>query len=516
MAAISATRTEAREKPLEPGHATSASSAGSGVPGAGTAGRGAFADYHLDPLFYDELFHSDGTTRDACRELTAALGRIPPDDLTALQEGVHRRFLHEGITFTVLGAREVSEHIIPIDCVPRVVTAAEWNHIEAGLKQRLTAMNLFLRDIYHEGRSLKDGVVPSDLVLGCPQYRVEMRGVKVPHDVYVAIGGTDIVRVGDGFAVLEDNLRVPSGVSYMLACRAATKRSLPTLYREQGVREVSGYPELLYSTLASLSSRARRPRVAVLTPGRYNSAYYEHAFLAGEMGVDLVEGRDLVVHNAMLYTRTASGLKRVDVVYRRIDDDFLDPVTFRQDSVLGAPGLFHAYRAGNVVLGNAPGTGVADDKSVYTYVPGIIRYFLGEEPILANVQTHLCREPEGLEYTLDNLQDLVVKEVGGSGGFGMLVGPHASVREREEYAVRLRSDPANFISQPVLPLSRAGCFVDGGLRPRHVDLRPFTLHGRDGQNVVPGGLCRVALREGSLVVNSSQGGGCKDLWVLRA
>ena len=256
--------------------------------------------------------------------------------------------------------------------------------------------------------------------------------------------------------------------------------------------------------------------MAVLTPGRYNSAYYEHAFLAGEMGVDLVEGRDLVVHNATLFARTASGLKRVDVVYRRIDDDFLDPVTFRQDSVLGAPGLFHAYRAGNVVLGNAPGTGVADDKSVYAYLPRIIRYFLGEEPILANVETHLCRDPDGLEYTLDNLEDLVVKEVGGSGGYGMLVGPHSSAREREEYAVRLRSDPANFISQPVLPLSRAGCFVDGSLRPRHVDLRPFTLQGRDGQNVVPGGLCRVALREGSLVVNSSQGGGCKDLWVLRA
>ncbi|MCY4400526.1 MAG: circularly permuted type 2 ATP-grasp protein [Gemmatimonadetes bacterium] len=500
---------------MDSGRATSAGGAGFGSAGA-AAGRGAFADYHLDPRFHDELFQPDGSTRNACRKLGAALGRIPPDELTALQEGVHRRFLHEGITFTVLGAREVSEHIIPIDCVPRIITAAEWDHIEAGLKQRLTAMNLFLRDIYHGGASLKDGVVPSDLVLGCPQYRVEMRGVRVPHDIYVAVGGTDVVRVGDGFAVLEDNLRVPSGVSYMLACRAATKRSLPELYREQGVREVSSYAEVLYSTLASLSVGASSPRVAVLTPGRYNSAYYEHAFLAGEMGVDLVEGRDLVVHNAMLYARTASGLKRVDVVYRRIDDDFLDPVTFREDSVLGAPGLFHAYRAGNVVMGNAPGTGVADDKSVYAYLPRIIRYFLGEEPILANVETHLCRDPEGLEYTLDNLEDLVVKEVGGSGGYGMLVGPHASAREREEYAVRLRGDPANFISQPVLPLSRAGCFVDGSLQPRHVDLRPFTLQGRDGQNVVPGGLCRVALREGSLVVNSSQGGGCKDLWVLRA
>lgn len=489
---------------------------GAGGNGSVVAGSGAFADYALDPRFHDEMFGGDGRPREACRRLSEALDRFPAEELIKLQEGVYRRFLHEGITFTVLGADEVSEQIIPIDCVPRVITAAEWGHIESGLKQRLTAINLFLRDIYHEGRSLKDGVVPPDLVLGCPQYRVEMRGVKVPHDVYVAVGGTDIVRTDTGFAVLEDNVRVPSGVSYMLACRAATKRSVPALYREHAVREVAGYPQRLYSTLASLSSSTTRPRVAILTPGRYNSAYYEHAFLAGEMGVDLVEGRDLVVHNATLYARMASGLRRIDVLYRRIDDDFVDPVTFRRDSVLGAPGLFHAYRAGNVVLANAPGTGVADDKAVYAFLPRIIRYFLNEEPILANVDTHLCREPEGLEFTLDNLRDLVVKEVGGSGGYGMLVGPHATGREREEFAARLRDNPTNYISQPVLPLSRAGCFVDGSLQPRHVDLRPFTLHGAEGQDVVPGGLCRVALREGSLVVNSSQGGGCKDLWVLRS
>ena len=489
---------------------------GRGESAAGIAGSGAFSNYDLDPRFHDELFRADGMPRAAGQRLAATLAQIPPEELGNLQEGVHRRFLHEGITFTVLGAREVSEQIIPIDCVPRLITAAEWDHIEAGLKQRLAALNLFLHDIYHEGRSLRDGVVPPALVLGGPQYRVEMRGVKVPHNVYVAICGTDIVRTSDGFAVLEDNLRVPSGVSYMLACRAATKRAIPNLYRAHGVREVSEYPERLYSTLASLSSNAGTPRVAVLTPGRYNSAYYEHAFLAGEMGIDLVEGRDLVVHNATLYARMAAGLRRIDVLYRRVDDDFVDPVTFRGDSMLGAPGLFHAYRAGNVVLANAPGTGVADDKAVYAYVPGIIRYFLDEEPILANVETHLCREPEGLAYTLENLQELVVKEVGGSGGYGMLVGPHSTAREREEYAVRLRADPDNFISQPVLPLSRTGCFVDGSLQPRHVDLRPFTLQGRDGQHVVPGGLCRVALRKGSLVVNSSQGGGCKDLWVLQS
>ena len=476
---------------------------------------GPFAGYRLDPRFYDEMFQEDGTPREASRHLRAALSRIPPEDLAKLQEGVHRRFVHEGITFTVLGRKEVSERIIPIDCVPRLLTAAEWDHIERGLKQRLAAMNLFLHDVYHEGRSLRDGVVPSDLVLGCPQYRVEMRGIDVPHDIYVAVCGTDIVRTADGFAVLEDNLRVPSGVSYMLACRAAIRQAFLHLYRAHGVRDVSDYPERLYSTLASLSSSGGAPRVAVLTPGRYNSAYYEHAFLAGEMGIDLVEGRDLVVHDAALYKRTAAGLRRIDVLYRRIDDDFLDPVTFREDSALGTAGLFHAYRAGNVVVANAPGTGVADDKAVYAYVPRIIRYFLDEEPILANVETYLCREKGGLAHTLDNLHELVVKEVGGSGGYGMLVGPHASAKEREEYAARVRATPDNFISQPVLPLSRAGCFVDGTLQPRHVDLRPFVLQGREEQHVVPGGLCRVALREGSLVVNSSQGGGCKDLWVLQ-
>ena len=494
---------------------TSGDGAGNGRNVAGTAGAGAFAQYDLESRFFDEFFEADGTARPATRRLAGALTRIPPEELTRVQDSVHRLFLHEGITFTVLGKKEASEHIIPIDCVPRILTASEWRHIEDGIKQRMRAVNLFLRDIYNEGNSLRDGVVPADLVLGCPQYRVEMRGVRVPHDVYVAVGGTDIVRTNEGFAVLEDNMRVPSGVSYMLACREATKRALPALYREHRVREVSSYPERLYSTLVSLSSQAGAPRVAVLTPGRYNSAYYEHAFLAGQMGADLVEGRDLVVHNANLYARTTSGLRRIDVIYRRIDDDFVDPVTFRGDSVLGAAGLFHAYRAGNVVLANAPGTGVADDKAVYAFIPDIIRYFLAEEPILANVETLLCRRPEDLAHTLDNLRDLVVKEVGGSGGYGMLVGPQSTAREREEYAGRLRAHPANFIAQPVLALSRANCFVDGSLQPRHVDVRPFTLHGRDDQNVVAGGLCRVALAKGNLVVNSSQGGGCKDLWVLR-
>ena len=481
----------------------------------GVAGSGGFARYDVDARFYDEMFREDGSLRGVSRRLGTALSRASPEDLAQLQEGVARRFIHEGITFTVIGADEASEQIIPIDCVPRLLTADEWDHIDRGLRQRLTALNLFLRDIYHDGRSLRDGIVPPDLVLGCPQYRVEMRGLQVPNDIYVSVCGTDVVRTHAGFAVLEDNLRVPSGVSYMLACRVAMKQAFPRLYRAHNVREIARYPEQLYATLASLGSWAGTPRVAVLSPGRYNSAYYEHAFLAGEMGADLVEGRDLVVHDAIVYARTVTGLRRIDVIYRRVDDDFLDPVTFRSDSLLGVPGLFHAYRAGNVVIANAPGTGVADDKAVYAYVPDLIRYFLDEEPILANVETHLCRTREGLAYTLDNLERLVVKEVGGSGGYGMLVGPHSTTGERDRYAARLRSHPDNFISQPVLDLSRAMCFVEGNLEPRHVDVRPFVLRGRSDTWIAPGGLCRVALRRGGLVVNSSQGGGCKDLWVLR-
>lgn len=483
-------------------------------PVACPAGSGAFSSYDLDGAFYDEMFAPDGSVRSAARRINSVLAAAEPAELRMVQDLVNRRFLHEGITFTVLGDDKVSEQIIPIDCVPRIVAADEWKHIERGLKQRLRALNLFLEDIYHRGQSIRDKVVPADLVLGCPQYRTEMRGLKVPHGVYVAVCGTDVVRTSDGFAVLEDNLRVPSGVSYMLACRTAMKGAFPSVYREHGVREVSEYPERLHATLASLAPSAEDPRAALLTPGRCNSAYYEHAFLAGEMGIDLVEGRDLVMRDGFLCARSIAGMRRIDVLYRRIDDDFLDPVTFRSDSLLGVAGLFHAYRVGNLVLANAPGTGVADDKSLYAYVPQIIRYFLDEEPILANVETHLCREPDALSYTLANLKELVVKEVGGSGGYGMLVGPHASAQERSEYADRIRANPANFIAQPTLALSRAGCFVDGRIEPRHVDLRPFVLQGRREMHVVPGGLCRVALRRGSLVVNSSQGGGCKDLWVL--
>ena len=473
-----------------------------------------FPGYEIDPRFFDEMFEADGNPRAACRQMTESLAGLAPEDLAKLQDSVYRRFLHEGIPFTVLGGEDVTERIIPLDFVPRLMAGAEWDRIERGLKQRLAAINLFLRDIYHEGRSLRDGVVPLDLVFGCPKYRIEMRGIDVPHDVYVAVCGTDLVRTRNGFAVLEDNLQVPSGVSYMLGCRDAVKGAFPDLYRAHRVREVSDYSKRLYAILASLAPSTRTPRVAILTPGLYNSAFYEHALLAGEMGVDLVEGQDLVMRDAVLYARTTKGLERIDVLYRRLDDDFLDPVAFRPESVLGAAGLFHAYRAGSFVLANAPGTGVADDKAVYAYLPRIIRYFLDEEPILDNVETHLCREPEGLAHTLEHLEDLVVKEVGGSGGYGMLIGPHASSAERAEYADRIRANPSNFIAQPTLDLSRAPCYVEGRIEPRHVDLRPFVLQGRDGLDVVPGGLCRVALPRGSLVVNSSQGGGCKDLWVF--
>ena len=473
-----------------------------------------FDAYDLNAAIYDEMFLPDGTPREHCRELYDTLCRLSDEELSAIQERVTHSFSTEGITFTVYGDDEADERIIPIDCVPRLLSAAEWRHIESGLTQRIGALNRFLEDVYGEARIIADGVIPADAVRGCPQYRIEMRGVSVPHGTWVAVCGTDIVRTHDGFLVLEDNLRVPSGVSYMIANRKVVKTSLRRLYRSCRVREVEHYGQVLLQTLRDLAPEGRTdPCIVLLTPGVYNSAFYEHMFLAYEIGASLVEGRDLLVNDGFVYMRTTTGLRRVDVIYRRVDDDFLDPLVFRPDSLLGVPGLLHAFKLGNVALANAPGTGVADDKSVYAYVPDMIRYYLDEEPILANVQTHLCRRPEDLEYTLDNLDNLVVKRVGESGGYGMLVGPHATPAERAAYAEELRADPADFISQPVLDLSSAPCFIEGRAEPRHVDLRPFILHGRETR-IVPGAFCRVALRRGSLVVNSSQGGGGKDLWVL--
>ena len=473
-----------------------------------------FDTYNLDSDIYDEMFLPDGVPRKHCQLLYKTLRRLSAEELGSIQERVTRSFLNEGITFTVYGDEEADERIIPIDCLPRILSGVEWRQLETGLTQRLGALNRFLEDIYNEARIIADGVIPVDMVRGCPQYRIEMRGIPVPHETWVSVCGTDLVRTNDGFRVLEDNLRVPSGVSYMVANRKAVKASLRRLYRSSRVQEVEHYGRMLLKTLRELAPRGNSdPCIALLTPGVYNSAFYEHMFLAREIGAELVEGRDLLVNDGFAYMRTTVGLRRVDVIYRRVDDDFLDPLVFRADSLLGVPGLLHAYKLGNVALVNAPGTGVADDKSVYAYVPDMIRYYLGEEPLLANVETYLCRRPKDLEYTLDNLQNLVVKRVGESGGYGMLVGPHATPEERETYAKQVCADPADFISQPVLALSRAPCLIEGRAAPRHVDLRPFVLHGQETR-IVPGAFCRVALRRGSLVVNSSQGGGGKDLWVL--
>jgi uncharacterized circularly permuted ATP-grasp superfamily protein len=464
---------------------------------------------------YDEMFAHDGAVRPHYQLLQDRIASLGADELAERQRTLERSFLLQGITFTVYGAESATERIIPTDLFPRIIPASEWATIETGLIQRLTALNAFLADIYGDQKILMDGVLPRDLVLGAPSYRREMRHLYVPHNAYANVCGSDLIRGQDGaFMVLEDNLRVPSGVSYMLANRDAARRTFPGVFRQAGVRPVERYPDLLLATLKSMASEWRsNPQVVVLTPGVHNSAYYEHAYLARLMGAPLVEGRDLVLHDNHVYMRTTAGLRRVDVIYRRVDDDFIDPLTFRRDSSLGAAGLFNAYRAGNVMICNAPGAGVADDKAVYAFVPEIIRYYLGEAAILPNVETFLCREKSQLSHVLANLDKLVVKAVGASGGYGMLVGPHASARQRAAFAVALKADPDNYVAQPVIQLSTAPCLVDGRIEPRHVDLRPFVLSG-EKKVVTPGALTRVALRRGSLVVNSSQGGGSKDTWVL--
>lgn len=464
---------------------------------------------------YDDMFAADGAPRPHYEALHARMASLTAGELADRQRTLEQSFLLQGITFTVYGAGDTTEQIIPTDLFPRIIAAAEWTRIEAGLTQRLRALNAFLADIYNDQKILADGVVPRDLILGAPSYRREMQGVFVPHDSYVNVSGADLIRGEDGtFFVLEDNLRVPSGVSYMLANRDAAKRTFPGTFRSAGVRAVERYPDLLLATLKSLAPEWRPdPQVVVLTPGVYNSAYYEHAYLARLMGVPLVEGRDLAVHDDLVYMRTTAGLRRVDVIYRRVDDDFVDPLTFRRDSSLGVAGLFNAYRSGNVVICNAPGTGVADDKAVYAFVPSIIKYYLDQDAILPNVKTFLCREPSELTHVLENLDELVVKAVGASGGYGMLVGPHATVEERAQFAEALKADPSNYIAQPTIQLSTAPCLVEGHIEPRHVDLRPFILCG-ESVAVTPGALTRVALKRGSLVVNSSQGGGSKDTWVL--
>ncbi len=466
---------------------------------------------------FDEMFAPSGETRSHYSLLHSQIEALGPTALADRQRTLERSFLLQGITFTVYGGEGTTERIIPTDLFPRIISAAEWSTIESGLIQRLQALNLFLADIYGPQKILSDGVIPRDLILGAPSYRRQMQHLFVPHRAYVNVCGSDLIRGPAGeFFVLEDNLRVPSGVSYMLANREASRRTFPDVFRHAGVRPIERYPDLLLSTLKSMAGDWRpNPQVVVLTPGVYNSAYYEHAYLARLMGVPLVEGRDLVVHDDLVYMRTTAGLRRVDVIYRRVDDDFIDPLTFRRDSSLGVAGLFNAYRSGNVVICNAPGTGVADDKAVYAYVPAIIRYYLDQDAILPMVKTFLCRHPSELDHVLGNLDTLVVKAVGASGGYGMLVGPHASRAERERFAQALRADPDNYIAQPTVQLSTAPCLIEGAIEPRHVDLRPFILCG-EKIVVTPGALTRVALKRGSLVVNSSQGGGSKDTWVLAA
>jgi uncharacterized circularly permuted ATP-grasp superfamily protein len=473
-----------------------------------------FGDYGRHRA-YDEMFDRAGDVRPHCASLFDALQRASPDQLSELQLEADQAFLTQGITFTVYGDEQGTERIFPFDLVPRVIPAAEWQTLERGLTQRLMAINLFLKDVYHEGRILAEGVVPRELIQSCRHFRREMRGVPVHGDIYVSVAGTDLVRGEDGrFVVLEDNLRVPSGVSYMLANREVTKRVMPGLFDRYHVRPIAQYGQLLLATLRALAPRAApEPTIVVLTPGVGNSAYFEHAFLAREMGVALVEGRDLLVHDNVVYMRATAGLRRVDVIYRRVDDDFLDPLAFRADSHLGVAGLLNAYRAGNVSLANAIGTGLADDKAVYAFIPAIIRFYLSEEPILANVDTYLPSDPSDRQYVLEHLDELVVKAVGESGGYGMLIGPHSTAQQRDEFRDKILADPRNFIAQPTLALSSSPCFVDGRVEPRHVDLRPYVLFGTN-VSIVPGGLTRVALRKGSLVVNSSQGGGSKDTWVL--
>ncbi|WP_250469365.1 circularly permuted type 2 ATP-grasp protein [Caballeronia sp. GAFFF2] len=428
-------------------------------------------------------------------------------------------FRRVGITFAVYGTSDTSgsipERTIPFDVIPRIFPADEWKALERGLRQRVNALNRFIHDIYHEQNIIRAGIIPEAQILNNSQYRPEMRGVKVTRDIYAHIAGIDIVRAGQGeFYVLEDNLRVPSGVSYMLENRKMMMRLFPDLFARNRVAPVAHYPDLLLDTLrAAAPAGVENPTIVVMTPGMYNSAYFEHTFLAQQMGVELVEGQDLFVDHDFVYMRTTQGPQRVDVIYRRVDDDFLDPLVFREDSSLGVPGLISAYRAGNVSLCNAVGTGIADDKSIYPYVPDMVRFYLGEEPILNNVPTWMCRKPDDFKYVLDHLPELVVKETHGAGGYGMLVGPASTTAQIAEFRKVLEAHPDKYIAQPTLALSTCPTYVEAGIAPRHIDLRPFVLSGNEVR-MVPGGLTRVALREGSLVVNSSQGGGTKDTWVL--
>jgi len=471
------------------------------------------------PVLFDEMFTADQQVRPHYQPFHNWLQQQPDNFMASKRQEADLIFRRVGITFAVYGDDAGTERLIPFDQIPRIIPADEWKTLQAGLKQRVRALNMFIHDVYHDQAIIKAGVVPPEYILGNSQYRPEMRDIKVPNDVYAHVAGVDVVRAGnpDGsgaYYVLEDNLRVPSGVSYMLENRKMMMRLFPELFVNNRIAPIAHYPDVLMDSLRAVAPvGVDDPTVVVLTPGIYNSAYFEHAFLAQQMGVELVEGKDLFVDDHTVYMKTTQGPQRVDVIYRRLDDDFLDPLAFRPDSALGVPGLMSVYREGRVTLANAIGTGVADDKAIYTFVPDMVRFYLSEEPILNNVPTWQCRKPQDLSYVLAHLPELVVKEVHGAGGYGMLVGPAATQAEIEHFRTLLKTSPDNYIAQPTLALSACPTFVASGIAPRHIDLRPFVLSGK-GISVVPGGLTRVALKEGSLVVNSSQGGGTKDTWVL--
>ena len=479
---------------------------------------GLFVDY-LVGSFFDEMFSAPGVPRAHYAKIFAKLGAMLPAQFEERRQHADLSFLLQGITFTVYSDGRGTERLFPFDLIPRIIPNSEWRRIESGLAQRVVALNLFLQDVYGKQRIFADRRIPRSLIYSCKHYLREVAGIEVPRGIHTHICGIDLVRdskTGE-YCVLEDNVRTPSGISYVLENRLVMMRTFPDAFPEYEVLPVNHYPAELARILRSLSPRGENEaQIALLTPGIHNSAYFEHSFLAQQMGIELVEGRDLIVDGGIVYMKTIRGLTRVDVIYRRVDDEFLDPLTFRSDSVLGVPGLMGAYRAGNVALANAVGNGVADDKAVYAYVPSFIRYYLGEEPILRSVETYLCSKKEDLAYVLENLPQLVVKAVGESGGYGMLMGPSASRARIEEFRDRIQADPRNYIAQPVIPLSRVPSYdaASAAIGGRHVDLRPYCLYDGDKVTIVPGGLTRVALQEGSLIVNSSQGGGSKDTWVL--
>ena len=473
-----------------------------------------FNKYNKSHKFYDEIFAQTNEAHPFSDYFVKEFNKLSLQDIKKANLLAEQFFLHEGITFNIYNDQSAEGKVFPMDVIPRIMSSREWDFIEKGLSQRLRALNFFLKDIYNDEKILKDKVIPRELIYESPHFLKEMKNTKVPYNIYVQLCGTDIVRSGQNLFVLEDNLRVPSGSSYMLMCRQVMKQNFLRLFRKCAVKTINDYSLRLIKSLSSLSEK-ENPTVVLMTPGVFNSAYFEHTFLAGQMGIELVQGQDLVFNDNAIYIKTINDLKKVDVIYRRIDDVFLDPLAFRSDSILGVPGLFFAYKTGSVVVANAPGTGVADDKAIYSYIPDIIKYYFKEDPLLQNVQTYRCREEQGLKYTLENIHQLVVKPVGGSGGYDIIIGPKASKKEIENYKEKIKKNPKNFISQPVLDLSTSPCFIDGAIQARHVDLRPFVLFNKDFQTeVVPGGLCRVALQEGNLIVNSSQGGGSKDLWVL--